>query len=55
MTPAEVCKALRISRRALHSYRANGIVPFTSLGNKVLFRESDIFRILRYNMITHSR
>lgn len=55
MTPAEVCKALRISQRALHYYRANGIIPFTALGNKVLFRESDIFHILRNNLIIPRR
>lgn len=47
----EVCKALKISKHALHYYRSNGIIPFTSLGNKIFFREKDIAHILQNNLI----
>lgn len=35
MTSEEVSKALNITLRALQYYRQIGIVPYTSLGNKV--------------------
>ena len=47
----EVCKALRITKRTLQHYRSEGIIPSTTLGNKVLFKESDIARILQNNLI----
>jgi DNA-binding transcriptional MerR regulator len=46
-----VCKALRITKRALQYYRSEGIIPSTSLGNKILYKESDIARILQNNLI----
>lgn len=51
MTPEEVCKALSITPRALQYYRLRGIVPFTFIGNKVLFKEADIRRVLDSNLI----
>lgn len=47
LTAEEVCKALR----ALQYYRSEGIIPSTSLGNKILYKESDIARILQNNLI----
>ena len=35
LTAEEVCKALRITKRALQYYRSEGIIPSTSLGNKI--------------------
>ena len=51
LTAEEVCKALRITKRALQYYRSEGIIPSTSLGNKILYKESDIARILQNNLI----
>ena len=51
----EVCKALRITKRALQYYRSEGIIPSTSLGNKILYKESDIARILQNNLIAPSK
>ena len=47
LTAEEVCKALRITKRALQYYRSEGIISSTSLGNKILYKESDIARILQ--------
>ena len=41
----------RITKRALQYYRSEGIIPSTSLGNKILYKESDIARILQNNLI----
>lgn len=51
MTSEEVCKALSLSKRALQYDRSAGIIPYTSMGNKIFFREEDIARILRDNLI----
>ncbi|MFV0469849.1 MAG: helix-turn-helix domain-containing protein [Dysgonomonas sp.] len=46
LTSEELCSILKISRRTLQDYRNNGILPFIQLPGKVLFRESDIRKIL---------
>lgn len=51
LTVDEVCKALNITKRALQHYRSCGIIPFASIGNKVLFREEDVHRLLAKNQI----
>ena len=38
---------LKISRRTLQDYRNNGILPYRQLGGKILYRESDIERVLQ--------
>jgi predicted site-specific integrase-resolvase len=38
---------LNLSKRALQTYRACGKIPFSMLGGKVYFRESDIAKILQ--------
>ena len=51
MTSDEVCKALSLSKRALQHYRTTGVIPYSSLGNRIVFRETDIARILQANFI----
>lgn len=46
LTSEELCSILKISRRTLQDYRSNGILPFIQLPGKILFRESDIKRVL---------
>lgn len=46
LTSEELCSILKISRRTLQDYRNNGILPFIQLPGKVLFRESDIRKVL---------
>lgn len=46
LTSEELCSILKISRRTLQDYRNNGFLPFIQLPGKVLFRESDIRRVL---------
>lgn len=46
LTSEELCSILKISRRTLQDYRNNGILPFIQLPGKILFRESDIRKIL---------
>ena len=49
MDHEEVCKVLHVSRRTLQQYRDDGIIPFIQLPGKVIYRESDITRLLEDN------
>lgn len=46
LTDREVSERLRVSRRSLQDYRTNGTIPYIQLGGKVLYRESDIQKML---------
>ena len=49
LTDKEVSAWLQVSRRTLQDYRNNGIIPYILLGGKILYRESDIEKILMAN------
>ncbi len=46
LTDAEVAEKLKLSRRVLQDYRNEGRIPYCKLGGKILYRESDIQRML---------
>ena len=46
MTDKEVSAWLKVSRRTLQDYRNNGILPYTQVGGKILYRASDIEKTL---------
>lgn len=46
LTDKEVAHLLKVSRRTLQDYRNNGILSYTQVGGKILYRTSDIERIL---------
>ena len=46
LTDKEVSARLKVSRRTLQDYRNNGILPYTQVGGKILYRASDIERTL---------
>ena len=46
LTDKEVAYLLKVSRRTLQDYRNNGILPYTQVGGKILYRTSDIERTL---------
>ena len=46
LTDKEVAHLLKVSRRTLQDYRTNGILPYTQVGGKILYRTSDIERTL---------
>ena len=46
LSDVEVSRRLKISRRTLQDYRDSGIVPYIKLGGKVLYRESDLEKLL---------
>ena len=45
----QVCEMLHISKRSLQQYRDDGLIPFIKLERKILFRESDIVKVLEDN------
>lgn len=45
----QVCEMLHISKRTLQQYRDDGLIPFIKLERKILFRESDIVKMLEKN------
>ena len=50
LTDREVAQILKVSRRTLQEYRNDGVIPYILLGGKVLYRESDLERVLEsYN------
>ncbi|MFQ9071271.1 MAG: helix-turn-helix domain-containing protein [Bacteroides stercoris] len=44
--PEEVCLALNISKRSLQGYREYGIIPYSCIGGKYMYKESDLAKIL---------
>ena len=46
LTDREVAQILKVSRRTLQEYRNGGVLPYILLGGKVLYRESDLERVL---------
>ena len=49
LTDREVSARLKVSRRTLQDYRNNGVVSYYQLCGKILYKESDIERMLAAN------
>lgn len=47
LTDKEVAERLRISRRTLQEYRNEGRISYIQLGGKIIYKESDIERLLK--------
>lgn len=46
LTDKEVSQRLKISRRTLQEWRTNGQIAYIALGGKVLYKESEIQKML---------
>ena len=46
LTDKEVSTWLKVSRRTLQDYRNNGMVAYYQLGGKILYKESDIEKMV---------
>ena len=46
MTDGELATILRVSPRALRDYRNDGILPYIRMKGNILYRESDIEKVL---------
>ncbi len=49
LTDREVSARLKVSRRTLQDYRNNGMIAYYQLGGKILYKESDIEKMLAAN------
>ena len=49
LTGEEVCERLYISPRTLQDYRDRKIIPYTQFASKILYKISDLERILEEN------
>ena len=49
LTGKEVCERLYISPRTLQDYRDRRIIPYTQFASKILYKISDLERILEKN------
>ena len=49
LTGKEVCERLYISPRTLQDYRDKGIIPYTQFAGKILYKASDLEKILMMN------
>lgn len=54
LTGREVCDRLFLSPRTLQDYRDKGIIPYTQIAGKILYRLSDINRILSENYVNRN-
>ena len=54
LTGREVCERLFLSPRTLQDYRDKGIIPYTQIAGKILYRLSDINRILSENYVNRN-
>ena len=49
LTGKEVCERLYISPRTLQDYRDRKIIPYTQFAGKILYKASDLERLLEKN------
>ena len=49
LTGREVCERLFLSPRTLQDYRDRKVIPYTQIAGKILYRLSDLQRILKEN------
>ena len=51
LTNTDVCKFLHLSQRTLQDYRDNGKIGYIQISGKILYRESDIIKLLEDNYV----
>ena len=51
LTGKEVCERLYISPRTLQDYRDRKIIPYTQFAGKILYKASDLIKLLEENYI----
>lgn len=47
----DICQRLHISSRTLQDWRDTGVVPFIQIRGKILYRESDVLKLIEDNMV----
>ena len=49
LTNKDMEKLLHISERLLNDYRKNGVIPYIQISGKILYKESDVMKLLEKN------
>ena len=52
LTRSEVCKLLKIDLSTLHRWRKDNTIPSYGMGNRVLFKRSEIDAIINQNKLS---
>lgn len=47
----DVCRMLHVSSRTLQDWRNTGKIPFIQIKGKILYRESEIYNVLRKGIL----
>lgn len=55
LTGEEVRSMFGISMRSLQNYRDERIIPYTSIGGKILYPQSELFAVLERNFVKSLR
>lgn len=45
----QACELLRVTSRTLHTYRGNGLLPYSQVGSKFYYRDRDIQQLIELN------
>ena len=48
---SEVCSLFSLSKRSLQNYRDNRQIPYTSIGGKILYPQSAIYKLLESHYV----
>ena len=51
LTREEVCSLFGLSKRSLQNYRDNRQIPYTSIGGKILYPQSAIYKLLESHYV----
>ena len=49
LTNKEVCRILHVSARTLQEWKSKGVIPYIQLKGKILYRQSDVNKMLENN------
>lgn len=49
ITDSELASTLKLTSRTLVEHRMSGLLPYYKLGGKILYKESDIIKVLESN------
>lgn len=47
----DICQMLHISSRTLQDWRNTGVIPFIQIRGKILYRQSDVLKLVERNLI----
>ena len=51
LTNKDVCRMLHVSTRTLQDWRDTGKIPFIRIKGKILYRESEVLKLLECDLI----